>query len=193
MSIVFSCDNFSSKKELKSNQNSNQANHTKTKNTIAGLSPDAKKMVSNWKEYQNMNEYIQQYREISISNSLLNAKQLSELAQQLKDSVRIEKLNIPSVKIRLNVLYNETLRLADMATINQITEIEVIRENKNILNAYSALNIKINNMIDQEKLNIEVNNFLSEINTKTKINIRTDSSRMKINEIIIDTNNIKIK
>jgi hypothetical protein len=80
-----------------------------------------------------------------------------------------------------------------MATINQITEIEVIRENKNILDAYSALNIKINNMVNQEKLNSEVNDFLSEINNKSEINKRTDSSRMKINEIIIDTNYIKIK
>jgi hypothetical protein len=163
VSVVFSCDNINSKKDLNSDHNEKPTSNIKTNHTIVDLTPKAQKMIQNWKEYQNINEYIQQYEQISINNSLLNARHLSELAQQLKDSISIEKLNVPSVKIRLNVLYNETLRLADMATINQITETEVIRENNNIINAYSALNIKLNNIISQEHLNNEVNTFINEV------------------------------
>ena len=165
---IVSCNDSNSKKELIPEQKSKPANHTKTKNAIIDLSPKAKKMTQNWMEYQNINEYIQQYKDISITNSLLNAKHLAELTQQLKDSIRIEKLDNSSVKIRLNVLNNEALRLADMATINQITEKEVILENKNILNAYSALNIKINNIVSQENLNSQLKAFIDEV-TKDKV------------------------
>jgi len=172
ISILFSCNNLNSKKDLNSDENKKQTSNIKTNHTIVGLTPKAQKMIQNWKEYQNINEYIQQYQQISINNSLLNAKHLSDLAQQLKDSISIEKLNIPSVKIRLNVLYNETLRLADMATINQITETEVIQENNNIINAYSALNIKLNNITSQEHLNNEVNTFINEV-IKNKVSYDT--------------------
>jgi hypothetical protein len=177
---ILSCKDSESKKESNSEKINMPANHKKTKNNYVDLSAKAKKLTENWKEYQNIDDYIQQYKEISITNSLLNAQHLSELTQQLKDSIRIEKLNIPPVKIRLNVLHNEALRLADMATIKQITEEEVIRENTNILNAYSALNIKINNMVSQEGLNNEVKAFLEEVK---KIPIFLDSVPITIDSI----------
>ncbi len=160
---IVACNDVNSKKESNSETKPKPANHKKITNNIVDLSQTAKKLTESWKEYQNINDYIQQYKEISITNSLLNAEHLAELTQQLKDSIRVEKLDNPSVKIRLNVLHNEALRLSDMATINQITEEEVIRENSNILNAYSALNIKINNIVSQEVLNKEVKAFLEEI------------------------------
>lgn len=142
---------------------------TKIHSPIIKLNAKANKMVENWGEYQKLDEFIQQYTNISTSSALLNAKELSELSQQLKDSIRIEKLDIPSVRIRLNVLHNETLRLADMSTINQITNSEIIQENKNILEAYSALNLKINNITSQEKLNKDVDEFIEEIITGDSI------------------------
>jgi len=98
-----------------------------------------------------------------MSEALLNSVELSELALQLKDSVRVEKLNIPEVKIRLNVLYSETLRLADMSTIPTITEELVAEENNNVINAFSALNLKINNMNSREKINEELSEFIDEV------------------------------
>lgn len=98
-----------------------------------------------------------------MTEALLNSVELSELALQLKDSVRVEKLNIPEVKIRLNVLYSETLRLADMSTIPTITEDLVAEENNNIINAFSALNLKINNMNLQEEINEELSEFIDEV------------------------------
>ncbi|MDH3321894.1 MAG: hypothetical protein OEM04_02830 [Flavobacteriaceae bacterium] len=136
---------------------------TKVHDPIITLNPKAKKMVENWEEYQKFDEFIEQYKNISTNNALLNAKYLSKLSEQLKDSIRIEKLNTPSVRIRLNVLHNESLRLADMSSINQIAESEIIQENKNILEAFSALNLKINNIISQEKLNKDVDEFIEEI------------------------------
>ncbi len=135
----------------------------KSEKPITKLNPASKEMIATWPEYQKFDELISQYQEISMNEALLNSIELSELARQLKDSVRIEKLDIPEVKIRLNVLYSETLRLADMSTIPTITEALVAQENNNVIDAYSALNIKINNMTAQDELNEEISTFVDEV------------------------------
>lgn len=167
--FFLSCEKIKSEKEIISVIDSTQTDFAKVNHSITKLSSKAKVMVENWGEYQKIDEFIQQYRNISISNALLNARELSDLSKQLRDSIRVEKLIVPSVKIRLNVLHNETLRLADMATINHITKSEVIHENKNIIEAYSALNMKINNIITQEKLNNDVNEFIDEITNSDSV------------------------
>ena len=161
--LILSCNKSVSKKNNEIKQDSLISNTTKIIHPIAKLNSKAKKLVANWDEYQNMDELLIQYQNISANLALLNAKELSVLANQLKDSIKVENLKIPSVKIRLNVLHNETLRLADMARIPSITEEEVVEENNNILNAYSALNLKINNIVNKENLNEEVSSFVDEV------------------------------
>jgi hypothetical protein len=123
------------------------------------LNKESEELVKNWKEYQDFSELIVQYREITKSDALLNSIELEELAQYLKDSIRVEKLDIPSVRMRLNVLHNEAKRLSDMSTIPTITDEEVLAENNNVLDAFAALNIKINDLGKQEKINRELSEF----------------------------------
>jgi len=183
--VLLSCNKVKSVKDESIKADTLQTNSIKVNSPIITLNPKAKKMTENWGEYQKLNGLIQQYQKISISNALLNAKELSELSKQLKDSIRVEKLKIPSVKIRLNVLHNETLRLADMSTINHIENEEIIKESENILEAFSALNLKINNIIHQEKLNEDVNQFIEEIinsdSTNSKKTIKSDT--LNLNQI----------
>lgn len=163
MITIVSCNKTVSKKNTEITKDTIISNTTKVNHQIAKLNPKAKKLVENWDEYQKIDELLKQYQNISANDALLNANELSGLSLQLRDSIRIEKLNNSSVKIRLNVLYNETLRLADMETIQTISEAEVFEENDNILNAFSSLNLKINNLVNQENLNKEVSNFVNEV------------------------------
>ncbi len=158
----FSCKKHVIKQETNTVIDTTRADVFKVNNIIK-LNTKAKNMVKDWIEYQKMHEFIQQYYHISIDDAMLNAKEFSKLSQQLKDSIRIEKLDIPSVKIRLNVLNNEILRLTDMATITNISSSDIKKESGNILDAYFALNSKINNIISQENLNSDVNKFIEEI------------------------------
>lgn len=130
---------------------------------IKDLNTKGQELTKNWPEYHKFKELITQYQQISMTEALLNSVELSILAQQLKDSIRVEELNIPEVKIRLNVLHSESLRLADMSTIPTITEQEVAIENNNLINAFSALNLKINNMNLQEEINDEISQFIDEV------------------------------
>ena len=131
----------------------------KSSASVVALIPESEKLVQNWPEYQNLTELIVLYRDISKADALLNSLELEELSKQLKDSAKSEKLDIPSVRMRINVLHNEAKRLADMSTIPTITDKEVLEENDNLLNAYSALNIKINDLSRQERINRELGTF----------------------------------
>ena len=77
----------------------------------------------------------------------------------MKDSIRIPSFDRPDIKIRLNVLYNHTLRLADMDNISSIEIQEVKTEISNILDAFSAINSKINNLTNQQYLEKQLLDF----------------------------------
>jgi len=129
------------------------------------LTPKGKTLVEEWGEYQRFNKFLEDNQVYIPEESLLNAKELAKLAQELKDSIRIEKLQTPAVKIRLNVINNEALRLEDMSEISVITDEEVRKEYNKIYEAFSALNSKINNNLNQEKLNEELKDFIDEVST----------------------------
>jgi hypothetical protein len=131
----------------------------KSESPVVGLNKESEELVKDWKEYQDFSELIVQYREITMADALLNSNELEELAQYLKDSIRVEKLNNPAVRMRLNVLHNEAKRLSDMSTIPTITNEEVQEENNNVLDAFAALNIKINDLGNQERINRELAKF----------------------------------
>lgn len=163
IALIVSCTKTISRKNNEISRDSLIGNTDMVNFQISKLNSKSLKLVETWDEYQNIDELLNQYQNINANLALLNAKELAVLAKQLKDSIRVERLKIPSIKIRLNVLHNETLRLADMSTIPSITEKEVVEENNNILNAFSALNLKINNIVNQENLNEELNSFIDEV------------------------------
>jgi len=118
--------------------------------------PESKKQVENWNEYQQLDQLLTNFYSISPSEALNLSKELSTITQQLKDSVTIERFTYPDISIRINVLHNHALRLSDMSTISAINSVEVKSEIQDILDAFSALNSKINNITKQEKLEKEL-------------------------------------
>ena len=163
MLLLMSCKKKNTEQESEYSLQLDAVNTIKAEQVIVQLNEKSKELVKAWPEYQKFSDLVSQYQEITLSDALLNSKELSELAKQLRDSIRIESLNIHPVKMRLNVLHSETLRLADMATIPTITEPAVSQENNNIIQAFSALNLKINNISSMEKLNSEISAFVEEV------------------------------
>ena len=145
------------KKTLEASQDSLVYKDVKKQNKLhTKLNLTAKKAVSNWKEYQILNEFIQQYKLISYSEALSNATELSELATHLKDSIALKKLKTPSVKTRLNILQNECLRLKDMEDIPAITPQEVTNKVVDIIAAYAAVNAKFNSVYQINEMENEL-------------------------------------
>lgn len=160
---LYSCKKKEEKPNIIQTVTKDRSKMIKTDQSITGLNPKAQELTKNWPEYHKFKELITQYQHISMTDALLNSVELSVLSQQLKDSIRVEDLNIPEVKIRLNVLHSQSLRLADMSKIPTITEQEVAMENNNIINAFSALNLKINNMNLRDEINDEISQFIDEL------------------------------
>lgn len=142
-------------------------NSNRITNTLGEmLIPSAKDSLSLWKEYNDVDEFIITYYNISISEALNNSKELESLVKFMKDSIRVEDLKKPNVKARFNVLHNETLRLVDMASIPSITNEEVVKEVSQILEIYSAVNAKINTIYRAK----ELQNSL-EVDTETPVEV----------------------
>ena len=154
-----------------------------SKSSKIRLNTEAKKIVEDWQEYQNIAEFIPKYYNTTTKEALFNSQRLAELTQQLKDSIRIKRFDEPSFRIRLNILNNEALRLADMDSINNITNVEIIKENKNIVNAFEAIKAKINSVIKKELLekDLEEFDYLFEVkDTVLEIpNLKNQKSKVK--------------
>lgn len=141
------------------------------------LVPRAKEDLSKWKEYENVDEFILKFYSVSSLEALSNAKELADLVKLMKDTIRVDKLNELSVVARFNVLHNETLRLADMATISTIKKEEVKEEVGRILELYAALNSKINTIYKAE----DVQNSI-EIDTEIPVNLEEQQGNLSSNQ-----------
>jgi hypothetical protein len=163
--LNLSCNRTKTAQETSKNIDSLKISADRIVSTIAEiLIPKAKKAVSEWKEYRDVDDFMLKYYSISTTEALDNAKELSDLVQLMRDTVRIEKLKGLNVTARFNVLHNEALRLADMATISSISNEEVKEAVFKIVEVYSAVNSKINTIYKAE----ELQNSL-EIDTETPI------------------------
>ena len=116
------------------------------------LIPNARLNLKDWKEYNNLDEFMIKYYNVSKLEALNNSKELSDLVKYMIDTIRVDKLDKINVIARFNVLHNETLRLADMASIPSITKDDVKEEVKKILDLYSAVNSKINTIYKADEL-----------------------------------------
>ena len=161
--------------EVSENSDSIKISSNRIVNTIGEtLIPTAKKAISEWKEYQDVDDFIIKFYNISNGEALSYAEELAELIQAMKDTVRVEKLKELNITARFNVLHNEALRLADMSTIPSIKEEEVKEEVSKILEIYSAVNSKINTIYKVE----ELQNSL-EVDSEIPIDIKNKPLRLR--------------
>ena len=168
--ILFSCNNKSLKKETVILQEKKADSIKKyTLKINEKLTPKSKIFMQDWEEYQRFSKFLNENKIYTLEESLLNAEELAKLAQELKDSIRIEELQTPSIKIRLNIIHNEALRIEDISKISIITEEEIHKEYIKIYEAFSALNSKINNNLNQKELNEQLKDFIDKIVTNDSL------------------------
>jgi hypothetical protein len=134
------------------------------------LIPSAKRALETWNEYNDVDDFIIKYYNISIMEALLNAQELSDLVKLMRDTIRVENLDKLNVIARFNVLHNETLRLADMANIPSIKDEEVNEEVTRILEVFSAVNSKINTIYKASALQNSL-----EVDTEVPVEIEEKS------------------
>lgn len=142
--IFISCGS-DKKNEQKTQEKPETSQVFQHKKTVE-LTSLSKKEMGDWKEYNSLEEFLDRFKNISSNEALSNALELKSLVKNLKDSIRPKELKIPEFKARINVLENESLRLADMTYISAITPKEVNDQVAKFLLIYSSTNAKINSV-----------------------------------------------
>jgi hypothetical protein len=107
--------------------------------------------IENWNELKALDNFILRFKKASPNEVLSNALELKSLVSSLKDSVKPSLFEIPSFNTRVNILYNETLRLADMTFIPAIKADQVNMQTDKIINTFSAVNSKINTILTKKR------------------------------------------
>ena len=114
------------------------------------------KEVKDWKELHAIDSFFVKFRKITPNEALSNAVELKDLIQRLNDSIKPEKFNAASLTARINILYNEALRLADLTEIGAIKAQEVNVQVAKTMAAFSNVNTKINNTLAKIRFEEEV-------------------------------------
>lgn len=152
---LFSCKN---KQEQVAEVSKKSEFRTETKHVqIEMIKANTAKKIDDWQEYRAVNDFLNQYKSISPSEALNNSRELNSLVQSLKDSVKPDFLELDAFKARVNLLYNETLRLNDMSSISSIKYDEVNEQVSKVIHAFSSVNSKINTLVQQADLDAQVN------------------------------------
>ena len=126
--------------------------HTATENVLSTYL----KEVKDWNELQDIDSFFVKFRKITPNEALSNAIELKDLIKRLKDSVKPEKFKIPSLTARINILYNEALRLADLTRIGAIKAQEVNTQVDKTMAAFSNINTKINSILAKIRFENEI-------------------------------------
>jgi len=133
-----------------------------------------------WPEYGTLKSFLGRFKKASPKEVLSNSVELRDLVKVMKESVKPEIFNNPSFETRVNIMYNESLRLADMNTIPAITAKEVNTQIDKILEAFGAINAKINTTFSKKKFEDEITIDVSLIGLDTtKIDTISKNSILK--------------
>lgn len=174
--LIVSCESGEKKQmtsdKIDSIQNSEEKIQRKIDITLSKASREA---VKDWHEFEEVDDFILNYYNISVSDALTLSSELNDLVVLMRDSVRVDQLKIDPIKARLNVLQNETMRLKDMSTINSITAEEVSQEVFSILEVYDSFLSRINTIYKVEELQKAL-----EFDTEKPVEV-LDDSREKVN------------
>jgi hypothetical protein len=170
LAIIFSCG--------KSNKD-NLANNTsdkpllsvvKKQRNIEPVSAVFLKEVKDWEELKTVNSFLKKFENVSPNEALSNALELRDLAKNLKDSIKPKMfLTNDALNARINVFYNETLRLADLTFISAVTANDIHLQIDKTIQTFSSVHSKINTILLKKKFEEELDvnfNFIGLDSTK---------------------------
>ena len=124
---------------------------------VTPINQEVRKELRDWEEYRTLETFINRFPKSSPEEILSNALELRDLVKAAKFSNKIPELfNITPIKARFNILYNQTLRLADMTFIPAIQASEVIEEYEKILLSFSSLNSRFVSVVTKKRFEDEI-------------------------------------
>ncbi|TXD52824.1 MULTISPECIES: hypothetical protein [unclassified Polaribacter] len=149
--LLFSCDKKQEKDEQAQDDFKPLLSIVNEYSAIKEIDTVFNKDVENWEELRTVDDFLSRFKKVSPNEILSNAIELKDLVKSLTDSLHPQLFNTASFNARINILYNETLRLADMTTIPLINADEVNEQAEKIIDAFSAVNSKVNSILAKKR------------------------------------------
>ncbi len=122
----------------------------KSHNSFETVISNYKENTESWKSLKSLTVFLDRFKKASANEVLSNALELKVLSKALKDSVKPDNFKMASLDARINIMYNESLRLADMTNIPAIKADEVHKQTNKIIDAFSSINLKINTVLRKQ-------------------------------------------
>ncbi len=137
--------------------------------TVKKVNATFNKDIEDWEELKAVNSFLERFKKVSPKEVLSNALELQDLVKSLRNNVKPALFDNASFKARINIFYNESLRLSDMTSIPSIKAEEVNVQTEKIIDALSAVNSKVNSILSKKRFEDEINidvNFIGLDSTK---------------------------
>lgn len=156
ISFLISCGDSAVQKTEKKPIATSQFSTSKEYPVLETVKTSNEKEIVAWEYYTSVRDFLEKFKKISPNEALGNALELTSLVTAMKDSAKPKILDTQSLKARINLLENESLRLSDMTKIPAIKAEEVNAQIVKIFDAFSALNSKINTVFLQQNLSKDI-------------------------------------
>ena len=188
--FLFSCGN-NKKETIKKKQEKTKRSVVSKHIGLKNVSPEFKNEIENWQDLQTVTLFIEKFENVSPNEALINALELRDLVASLKDSEIPKFCDIPSFHARINVLYNETLRLADLTLIPAISSQEVNLQVNKTIAAFSSVNSKINTIYSKKRFEDAIDIKIDYIGIDSTLmdTVSKESIKFKKRKKFIDTKN----
>lgn len=157
--IIASCKTDTKKQDAQTTED-NKLSKRITKSDIESLkyndyalSREASKAVNDWQKYQEMNTQIEYLRAADVSFFKTDITLIETFLNDLKAEVP-KSLNTNEINSRITALETKILKLNSFLLLDNISKSDQIEGLKEVLVAFSNLNLQIN-----KKLEFEANNI----------------------------------
>ena len=181
--LIFACKD-TVKKADQTNNDTSELSIVQTHNSVDLVMPQFQENIKDWESLNNVNAFLERFNKASANEVLSNSIELKSLSKALLDSVMPKEFKISSLKARINILYNESLRLEDMNDIPSISSKEVHEQTNKILDIFSSINSKINTVLRKKKFEEAIDVDVSYIGLDTTKIDSTSKKVIKENRLI---------
>lgn len=181
--LIFACKDTVEKAD-QTNNDTSELSIVQTHNSVDLVMPQFQENIKDWESLNNVNVFLERFNKASANEVLSNSIELKSLSKALLDSVMPKEFKISSLKARINILYNESLRLEDMNDIPSISSKEVHEQTNKILDIFSSINSKINTVLRKKKFEEAIDVDVSYIGLDTTKIDSTSKKVIKENKLI---------
>ncbi|MFI0428713.1 hypothetical protein [Mariniflexile sp. HMF6888] len=127
---------------------------SKIKYTDYILDSKAEDVTINWNAYKQLQEVIVHVKKADLSFFYNNTKEVKELLTNLKQNIPSD-INNPSILARISALETKLLKLESLSNLSTTSKEELLENIKDLLVAFSNLNLQINKKIEGDNIIIE--------------------------------------